>query len=133
MAYGGDITDVTFSNSEVGSGSFKAKAGEGNTYDTGGIRVADDAGSVTTDGTMIVVKNRKLGFFQILIANDMNVRKDLETMSKLAASLSPTVWTFTCINGKTYRGSGEVVGDHTGDIDKATVPLKVQGPEFKQI
>lgn len=133
MAYGGDIKEITFNNSEVGSGIFKPKAGEGNTYDPGGLRNVDDANAITSDGTPIRTKNMKRGFFQVLIANDMNVNKDIEKLAELAASTAPTTWTFTVINGITYRGVGEIVGDIVGDVDKATVPLKVDGAEFKQI
>lgn len=130
--YGGDIKEITFNNPEVGSGVFKPKTAEGNTYDPGGLRNVDDKNSVTADGERIVTKNMTIGFFQVLIGNDMNVRKDMEKLIALAGTLSKTTWTFTIINGISYRGEGDVVGDLTADIDKATIPLKVSGM-FKQI
>jgi hypothetical protein len=133
MAFGGDIKEITFNNAEVGSGIFKPKAGEGNTYDVGGLRTADDTKAITADGELIVTQNMQAGFLQVLIANDMNVRQDLEKAASLAASQSRTTWTFTCVNGITYRGVGVVAGDLSGDIDKATVPLKVVCPEWKQV
>ncbi len=63
----------------------------------------------------------------------MNVRKDLEKLADSAAALVETTVTFTVINGVTYRGKGMVVGDLIADIDKATVPVKVNVPQFKQI
>jgi hypothetical protein len=130
--YGGDVTDITFNNSEVGSGTLKAKSGEGNTYDPGGVRNTGE-GNITSDGTRIQTKNMKPGFFKVLIANDMNQNKDAEKLVALAKSLAPTTWTFTIINGKTYRGVGDVMGDIQPDIDKATVSLHVEAAEFKQI
>lgn len=133
MAYGGDIKEVTFNNANIGSVSFKPKAGEGNTYDLGGVRTADDNSGITADGEAIWTQNMKMGMLQVLIANDMNVRKDLEKLADSAAALVETTVTFTVINGVTYRGKGMVVGDLIADIDKATVPVKINVPQFKQI
>lgn len=133
MAYGGDISEVTFNNSEVGSGTFKPKAGEANTFDPGGIRTMDDNKAITSDGEPIWTQNNQMGFFQILIANDMNVRKEVEKLAQIAASATPTTWTVSMLNGAVYRGVGYMVGDITADVDKATVPLKVAAPKFKQI
>jgi hypothetical protein len=130
---GGDITEVTFNNPSVGSGFFKAKAGEGNSYDTGGIRTDDDDKSITGDGEPIWTQNRKMGHFQILIGNDMSIRKDLEKLALLAGSVDETTWTFTVINGTTYRCTGRPVGDLLADIDKSTIPLKVASPGIKQV
>jgi hypothetical protein len=129
--YGGDIIEVTYNNSEVGSGTFRPKAGEGNTYDVGGFR--NDASAITGGGESIITKNRKPGFFQVLLSNDMNNQKDVEKLADLAKSTQPTTWTFQVANNKIYRGTGVVDGDIVADIDKATVPLKVTGPQFKQI
>lgn len=133
MAFGGDIQEVTFNNSSVGSGIFKPKAGEANTFDPGGIRVADDSGSITSDGQPIWTQNQKMGGFQILIANDMNTRRDIEKMAQLAGSATPTQWTVTLKNGTIWRGAGYIVGDIAADTDKATVPMKVAVPQWKQI
>jgi hypothetical protein len=132
MTVGGDIKEVNYQNDEVGSGLFKPKAGETNTLNIGGYRNEDD-GAITTDGELIVKKNLKPGNFQIGIANDMNVRKDVETMKALAASTKDTTWTITHVNGKIYRGVGIITSDIETDMDKATVPLKVVAPEFKQL
>lgn len=133
MAFGGDIIEVTFNNNLVGSFTFKPKAGEGNTYDLGGIRTMDDNKSITSSGEGIYTQNNQMGFLQVLVANDMNVRKDLENLAKSAAALVETTVTFTVINGVTYRGKGMVVGDLTADIDKSTVPVKIAVPKFAQI
>lgn len=133
MAFGGDITSITYNNPEVGSGVFKPKAGEGNTYDLGGMRYVDDVNSKTSDGTGIWTQNNKMGFFQVLIANDMNVNKDAEKIVALHRSTSDTLWTFTVVNGCTYRGKGRPVGDVAPDVDKATVSLKVNVEELEQV
>jgi len=135
MAVGGDIVEITFNHpsSNIGSGVFAAKSGEGNTYDTGGFRTEDDANSVTGSGSPIWKKNRKMGFFQIVVENDMNVNQNLEKIALMAAHPVPAEWTFTVINGAVYKGSGKPVGDITGNINDATVPLKVAGAEFKKI
>ncbi len=132
MAVGGDIKEINFNNEEVGSGIFKAKAGEANTLELGGIRVNDDTSAITSDGEMITTQNRKAGYAQILIANDANVRKDLETASKLAGSTKPTIWTITLMNSTIYKGQGLPVGDLLADLDKATLPLKINVPQFVQ-
>lgn len=93
----------------------------------------DDNKSITADGQPIWTQNQQMGSFQILIANDMNTRQDIEKMAALAASGTPTTWTVTIINGTIWRGVGYIVGDIVGDVDKATVPLKVAVPQFKQI
>lgn len=131
-SFGGDVIEITF-NGGGKSGVFFPKAGEGNTYDLGGVRTQDDNKSITSRGEAIWTQNNQMGFFQVLIANDMNVRQDLETLRDLAASLTEITWTFQIINGTKYRGTGMVVGDLTADIDKATVPLKVSAPSFKKI
>jgi hypothetical protein len=132
MAYGGDIIEVTFNNSTVGSGVFKPKAGEGNTYDTGGVRTNDDTKAVTSDGEGIWTQNMQMGFFSITVANDMSVRRDLEKAALLSAATTPTTWTFQVINGAKYRGTGMLVGDLSGDVDKATLVIKVVAPKFVQ-
>lgn len=132
MAYGGDIKSLTFNNDEVGSGIFKPKAGEANTLEPGGLRSNDDTSAITSDGELIVTQNMKAGYVQILIANDANVRKDLEKASQLAGSSKDTTWTVTLINGAIYKGKGIVVGDLLADLDKATLPLKVVAPTWTQ-
>ena len=54
---GGDISEVTYNHSVIGSGVFYPKAGEGNTFDPGGIRNSDDASGIDGSGDMIIIKN----------------------------------------------------------------------------
>lgn len=129
---GGDILEVTFNNADVGTGSFRPKAGEGNTFDPGGPRNADTK-AITSQGKRIVTKNMVPGFFQILLENDFKVNKDIEKLAALAASLNPTTWTISHISGAIYQGEGDVSGDIVGDLDKATVPLRIEADQFFQI
>lgn len=133
MAVGGDIVEITYNHPELGSGSFLPKANEDNTYDLGGIKTNDDANMVDGAGNPIWQKNRKLGFFQVVLANDQNQREDLEKIAALSAHVVPADWTFSIINGVTYGGKGKPVGDITGNINQATTPLKVAGTKFKKI
>lgn len=133
MAKGGDIIEITFNHSVIGSGTFFPKAAEPGTYDLGGYRSKDDANSIDGSGASIDVMNRVRGFFETTIANDMNIAKDAEKIAELAASPIEATWTFTVINGITYSGDGKPVGDIIPDIDKGTLKIKVAGSKFKQV
>lgn len=133
MAIGGDIIEVTVNHPTLGNRVFFPKANESNTYDTGGIRTEDDADSIDGGGNPIYKMNRKNGMFEVVLANDMNTREDLEFCVQLAESTEAADWTFTVINGVVYGGSGKPVGDLKGNINDATFPLKVLGAKFKKI
>ena len=133
MAVGGDILEITYNHPTLGSGTLFPKAGEDNTYDTGGFRSADDASAIDGAGVMIDTMNRVRGFFEVMIANDMNTNLELEKMVQLASSPVPATWVFSVINGVSYKGAGKPVGDLQGNINKATFTLKVAGGEFKKI
>lgn len=133
MAVGGDITEVTYNHPTLGSGILFPKAAEDNTYDVGGIRTADDANMVDGAGNAIWQKNRVMGFFEVVVANDQNTRQDAETMALLAADPVEADWTFTHINGTVYGGKGKPVGDIQPNTNAATFTLKVAGPSFKKI
>ena len=132
MAFNGDILEITFNNPDVGQGVFFPKAGEGNTYDLGGFRNSDDANGIAGNGEIIVTKNQVRGFFEVVVANDMNGRRDAENMAKLAASTKLTAWTFTVINGSVFGVNGVPVGDIAPDINAGTFSIKVAG-KVKQI
>lgn len=132
MAFNGDILEITFNNPDVGQGVFFPKAGEGNTYDLGGFRNSDDANGIAGNGEIIVTKNQVRGFFEAVVANDMNGRRDAENMAKLAASTKLTSWTFTVINGSVFGVSGVPVGDIAPDVNAGTFTIKVAG-KVKQI
>lgn len=133
MAVGGDIVEVTYNHPTIGSGTLFPKSGEDSTYDVGGVRTTDDANMVDGGGNPIWQKNRKMGFFECVCANDQNTRQDVENMALLAASPEPAEWTFSVINGTVYKGTGKPVGDIQGNINQATFTLKVAAPQFKKI
>lgn len=133
MAVGGDITEVTWNHPTLGSGTLRPKAGEDNTYDVGGIRTADDANMIDGGGNAIWQKNRIMGFFEIVVANDQNTNEDAEKMAALAADPVEAEWTFSIINGTVYGGTGKPVGDIQPNINQATFTLKVAAPSFKKI
>ena len=123
-AIGGDITEINFSNDEVGSGTLRCKAGETSTFDLGGFR-----NETTTDGAggAIVKKNRAPWMFEVTASWDMNTRQDMEALVKLAESLSETTWDITHVNGSVYSGVGNVEGDLQGDGGEGTIALSVKG------
>jgi hypothetical protein len=134
MAVGGDITEITVNHPTLGSRIFFAKANEGNTYDVGGIRTEDDADSIDGGGNPIWKKNRKMGFFEVVVANDQSQSvPDADFVATLAADPVQADWTFSIINGSVYGGSGKPVGDIQPNVNDATFTLKVLGATFKKI
>lgn len=124
---GGDVVEITFNHPTIGSGTIFAKSGEDNTYDPGGFRSADDAAMITGAGEMIDTMSRVRPFFEVVVANDMNTREDLEKVAALASSPTPAQWTFSIVNGVSFGMEGKPVGDIQGNITKATFTLKVAG------
>lgn len=133
MSVAGDITEITYNHPTLGSGTFFPKAGEGNTYDPGGIRTGDDGQMIAGNGDPIWQKNRTRGFFEVVIQNDQNERNDAQVIADLMADPDPADWTFSIINGTVYGGSGKPVGDVQPDINAGTVTLKVAGGGFEKI
>jgi hypothetical protein len=132
-AVGGDILEVTYNHPTLGSGTFFPKSSEASTYDLGGFRSRDEANAIDGSGAPIDTMNQVRGFFEVVVSNDMNTNQELEKAVKLAESPLPATYTFTCINGVSYSGSGKPVGDLTGDVDKATFKLKVSGGKFLKV
>ncbi len=133
MAVGGDILEITYNHPTLGSGILRPKSAEDNTYDQGGIRTGDDANMIDGGGNPIWQKNRVMGFFEAVVANDQNTNEELEQMIALAADPVEAEWTFSLINGTVYGGTGVPVGDLQGNINQATFTLKVAGASFKKI
>lgn len=133
MAHHGDIVEVTYNHATVGQGTMFPKAGEGNTYDLGGFENSDDDGSVAGNGDLIVTKNRKRGFFEIVVENDKQVRKDHEKSKQLQAAPSNADWTFQCADGAVFAGSGVIVGGVNANLNDGTFTLKVAFGKLKQI
>lgn len=125
MAVQGDITEVTYNNADVGSGTFKPKANEGNTFDIGGIRSNDDASMITSDGTLIDQKNRVRGFLEVVVEDDAANREDLLNMTLITESTNSTDFTFTTIGGQTFAGKGIIVGDLQKDLNTGMVTVKI--------
>ncbi len=132
MAVGGDIIEISDNHPTLGSFVYKVVVGQDNTYDTGGFRSADNADMRTGGGEMITQINGKLGFFQAVIVNDMT-QKVAERLSQLSGSVEDSVWTFSVVNNKTYKGAGRPVGDVAPNINNSQVTLKVAGPSFLQV
>jgi hypothetical protein len=129
-AVGGDILEIVASHPTLGNKVFSPKANEGNTLDTGGLRTEDDADSVAGNGEPIFKINRKLGMFEVVVANDMNINKELEFAAALSGDPVPATWTITHVNGTIYSGSGKPVGDIQANMNDATFTLKVNGGPF---
>lgn len=128
MAYvAGDITEITWNHSTLGSGVLRVKASEDNTYDLGGVRGNDDDSQVTGVGDKIRQLNTKGWNVSVTVAWDMNVNLDLEKINALAADPIEAEWTITSINGSIYGGFGSPVGDLVGNVNNATFPLKIAG------
>lgn len=124
---GGDVTEMVCSHPTLGDFRFSPKANESFKLDPGGIRNADDANSVTGDGSMIVQKNRVLWMVEGSVAVDLISSSEIESIPKLMASPEPGVWTMTHISGAVYKGTGFPVGDFSVDTNTVNSTLKVQG------
>jgi len=129
----GQITEITYNHPTIGSGTFFPKAGEGNTYDPGGIRTADDAAMISGGGGAIWQKNQVMGFFEVVIANDQNVRNDAQVIADLMADPVEADYTFSIINGTVFGCSGIPVGDVQPDVNAGTVTIKVASTDIKKI
>jgi len=125
MAVHGDITEINFTHPEIGSGTLFPKANEESTIDLGGFRTNDDSNQITGNGTLILQKNRTVGFVECVIENDNNLREDLDKISQLTASPLQTNWTWTHISGAIYSGDGVPVGDIQAGLNAGTFTLKV--------
>jgi hypothetical protein len=133
MAVHGDITDISFNHPTLGQGYFAAKANEGNTYDTGGIRNTDDANMITGNGDPMWQKNRVMAFVEAVIEDDQNTQATADLIAQLAASPVPAVWTFSVINGTVWKITGKPVGDIQPDINAGTVTVKIAGGRLEKI
>jgi hypothetical protein len=121
---GGDITEITFSNPDAGSGTLQVLAGETSTFDLGGIR---NEVLVTGSGQQVTKKTQAPWMVEVTLDWDSNTREDLEKLNAVAAATSPTDWTFTSINGTVYSGTGTIDGDLQGDLSAPTIGITVKG------
>ena len=127
MAVGGDILTLTCKHPTVGTVNLLGKASEDSTFDLGGFRSSDDMNMIDGGGNMIDQINRSRWCVECTISNDMNVKQELEKLTKLAESPVSGNWTITHINGTVYRGNGKPVGDLKANGNQATIPLKISG------
>ena len=127
MPTGGDITEITFNHPTVGSGVLYPKAAEDNTFDLGGFNSSDDSNMIDGGGNMIDQLSRKRWKVGVLIANDMNTKQELEKIEAMAASPLQADWTFACINGTVYVGTGKPVGDKELNVNQSTFSMTVSG------
>lgn len=133
MAVHGDVVELTWSNSDLGSGRFFPKAGEGNTFDPGGVRNSDEQMGIAGNGDLMVTKNRVRGSFEIVCENDTVIRNDAQVAADLSESSALTTWTVRLINGSVFKGTGTIVGDITPDINAGTFTIKAVAPRFEKI
>ena len=133
MAVHGDFSEVNVKHPTLGSFTFFPKAAEGNTYDPGGVRNSDDSNGVAGNGSLMVTKNRTVGFFEVVCENDMNIRKDADFAAKLAADPLEGDWTFSLLNGAVFVGKGIVVGEIQPDTNAGTFTLKINSAAFVNI
>lgn len=124
---GGDTLEVKVTHPTIGIVTFQCKALEDNTYDLGGIRVADEDNNVTGSGIMISSMNRKRWKVPVLVAADMNQDLDVEKANEIAASTIESNIVFSNINGSVYKGKGRIVGDIVLNTNKSTCPLTFSG------
>lgn len=123
----GDILEVTFNHSVIGSGIFYPKANEESKYDLGGFRSEDDANGVDGGGNMIDKMSQSRWMFEVPISWDANDKETLEKLNALAASPISAEWGITSINGTVYSGTGKPVGELSGNGMNGTIQLKVSG------
>jgi hypothetical protein len=133
MAVHGDLLEVTYNHPTIGSGVFYPKANTDSTYNTGGFINGDSEDGITSNGQLIQEKTRIRAFFQMSIENDMNTRKDLETLKKLAADPAPANYTFSVVNGSVYSGAGIPVGNLDANVKTGLIDLKVVFGSLKKI
>ncbi len=126
-AVGGDITQISFTHPTIPGATFFPKANEESTYDLGGVRTDDDASGVDGAGNIIRKMTHMRWFWEGTLAGDMNTRKDLESLTALAASTADATFKVAHINGAVYQGKGTVVGDVQQNGLNATIKIKFAG------
>ena len=131
MSVFGDMLDITCNHLGVDY-RFYPKANESFTIDKGGIRNNDDANQITTNGILMVQKNRTRGKIEGPISSESDTETNLNILSK--SPISGT-WTFVSISGKVYKskGGGVVTGDIQTDSNAGTITLVVAATEFEEI
>jgi len=123
---GGDILEITYNHSIIGSGSLFLKSNEDGTLDLGGYRSNDDANMITGDLQMIDQINATRGAYETPpVAWDMVDNDELKKISLMSESPVLADWTITSISGAIWGGKGKPVGDIQGNTNAATIGLKI--------
>jgi len=127
MGYvGGDIIEITYNHSVLGSGTLFCKSNEDGTINMGGFASNDDANAVTGDGRLIDQINRVRASFEAPpIAWDMTDADELSKLTAMTASPILADWTISSISGAVWGGRGKPVGDLTGSTNTSQVTLKI--------
>lgn len=126
-AIGGDVLELTWNHSILGSGNLLAKSNEDSTFDLGGFRTDDDANGIDGAGHALRKINRVRPSFECTVSNDNNTRLELEKLTALAESPIEAEWTIAHISGAIYGMSGNPVGDVNANGNNATIALKIAG------
>jgi len=123
----GDIKEITYNHPTIGSGRFRPKSGEGNTYNLGGFANNDDANSISSGGDLIMTKNRVRAMLEAVIVNSTaeGEESDANIVRQLQESPVPSDWTFTTQANAVYSGSGFPVGEIAPDLNAGTFTMKV--------
>ena len=127
MATAGDLTEIGYSNPDVGSGVLYPKADEDATIEYGGFINEDDESMIDGSGERITKKNRRAPMFEATIANDNSIREDYDKVVQLRESNAQTTWTLTHISGEVYEVTGQPVGANEVNLNAGTFTLKVLG------
>lgn len=130
---GGDILEMRYNHPTLGQGVFYPKSNEGNTFDLGGFRTADDQNMISGDGEPIFQMNRVRGTAEIVCANDMNGRNDLQVAVDLASNAVAAEWAISHVNGTVWGCTAKPVGDLQSDVNAATFTLKLGGSIMRKI
>ena len=121
----GDIREITYNHSVIGSGTLFTKSGEDFTIDEGGLRSNDDDNNMA-GGQRIDQMNEIPWSAEGTVAWDATGQDELHKLS-LMAGTHDGVWTIEHISGAIYQGSGKPVADIKGNINTAMVALKLAG------
>lgn len=130
----GDLKDISWNHSILGSGVLYVKADEESEVDLGGYRVNDDEKGVDTANRNIKGMSNNRWSTTATVSSDETLTKELSRLKALAAHPIDAVWTITHQDGTVWRGEGGPVGDVKKGLKAGTIALKLAGGgELKQI
>lgn len=130
LAIGGDISEISFSNPEVGTGFFYPMSGEEHSLDKGGFR-SEDNKAIDGSGRLIQSMKRAVGTLEVVASNSTETG-DYDNACAIAASTAETTWTIAMLNGDVWKGTGVIQGDIKLNTYKTNFTLTVvSGAGFK--